>query len=121
MNKIVNAKIEETFLGREEHGILTCYLYLSGDGFGVGLGGRALDGYAEMEKRRVATQEGFEFIDRIMTVVGVQKWEDLVGKYVRIEVPEAGFGSEVTKVGNLIKDDWLDFKKFFDEQGGKNE
>ena len=54
-----------------------------------------------------------------MTVVGVKKWEDLVGEYVRIEVPEAGFGSKITKVGNLIKDDWLDFEKFFDEQGGR--
>ena len=117
MSKIVNAQIDETFFGREEHGILTCYLYLKGNGFGVGLGGRVLDGYDKSKKKRVATQEGFEFIDRIMTVVGVKKWEDLVGEYVRIEVPEAGFGSKITKVGNLIKDDWLDFEKFFDERG----
>lgn len=115
MNKIVNAQIEETFLGREEHGILTCYLHLKGNGFGVGLGGRALDGYDKSKKKRVATQEGFELIDRIMTVVGVKKWEDLVGKYVRIEMQ--GWGDKVTKIGNLIKDDWLDFEKFFDERG----
>lgn len=114
MNKIVNAKIEETFLGREEHGILTCYLYLSGDGFGVGLGGRALDGYAEMEKRRVATQEGFELIVRILEVVGVKTWEELAGKYVRIELKD--WGDKVTKIGNLIKDDWLDFEKYFNKE-----
>ncbi len=61
------------------------------------------------KKKRVATQRRFEFISRIMTVVGVKKMEDLVGGYVRIEVPEAGFGTKITKSGNLIKDDWLDF------------
>lgn len=116
MNKIVNAQIEETFLGREEHGILTCYLHLKGNGFGVRLGGRALDRYDKKKKRRAATQEGFELIDRIMTIVDVKKWEDLIGKYVRIEVSEEGFGSKVTKIGNLIKDDWLDFEKFFDKE-----
>ena len=55
MSKIVNAQIDETFFGREEHGILTCYLYLKGNGFGVGLGGRALDGYDKSKKKRVAT------------------------------------------------------------------
>lgn len=75
-----------------------------------------LDRYDKKKKRRVATQEGFELIDRIMTIVDVKKWEDLIGKYVRIEVSEEGFGSKVTKIGNLIKDDWLDFEKFFDKE-----
>lgn len=117
MSKIVNAQIDETFFGREEHGILTCYLYLKGNGFGVGLGGRALDEYDKNKKRRIATQEGFELIEHILDVVGVKKWEDLVGKYIRIELSEVGIGYKATRIGNLIKDDWLDFEKFFDERG----
>ncbi|MEI4336617.1 hypothetical protein [Streptococcus suis] len=27
-----------------------------------------------------------------------------------------GFGGRVTKIGNLIKDDWLDFDTFFKEE-----
>lgn len=113
--KIYNVKIDETFLGREEHGILTCYLYLSGFGFGAVLGGRALDKYDESANRRIATQKGFELIDRILKIVGVQKWEDVAGKYIRVEVPD--FGKKITKIGNLIKEDWLDFEEYFSEQG----
>lgn len=117
MSRIVNAEIEETFLGREEHGILTCFLHLKGNGFGVGIGGRALDEYDKNKKRRIATQEGFELIELILDVVGVKKWEDLVGKYIRIELSEIGIGYKATRIGNLTKDDWLDFEKFFDERG----
>lgn len=52
MSRIVNAEIEETFLGREEHGILTCFLHLKGNGFGVGIGGRALDEYDKNKKKK---------------------------------------------------------------------
>lgn len=117
MSRIVNVEIEETFLGREEHGILTCFLHFKGNGFGVGIGGRALDEYDKNKKRRIATQEGFELIEHILDVVGVKKWEDLVGKYIRIELSEVGIGYKATRIGNLIKDDWLDFEKFFDERG----
>ncbi|HEM6454695.1 TPA: hypothetical protein U2D46_000501, partial [Streptococcus suis] len=47
-------------------------------------------------------------------VVGVSTWEDLPGKHIRIE--SDGFGDRVTKIGNLIKDDWLDFDTFFKEK-----
>ena len=33
-NTIENVKINDTFLGREDHGILTCYLTVEGEGFG---------------------------------------------------------------------------------------
>ena len=40
MNKTIETvKITKTFLGREDHGILTCYLTVEGDGFEVSIGG----------------------------------------------------------------------------------
>ena len=38
MNKTIeNVKITKTFFGMEDHGILTCYLTVEGDGFGVSI------------------------------------------------------------------------------------
>ena len=109
-----NVKIIETFLGREDHGILTCYLTVEGDGFGVSIGGYCLDKYDENKRKRIAYHKSFELIDRILEVVGVSTWEELQGKYIRVK--SNGFGGRVTEIGNLIKDDWLDFCTFFKER-----
>ena len=50
---------------------------------------------------------------RIMDVVGVRRWEDLKGQYIRYE--DHGWGSTVTVIGNIIKDKWFDIDKFFKE------
>lgn len=111
---IENVKIEQTFLGIEVHGILTCYLTVKGRYFGVSVGGNALDSYDEVKKERIPTQKGFELISRILEVVGVANWEELQGKHIRIE--SNGPGSRVTKIGHLIEDKWLDFSTFFKEE-----
>ena len=43
MSEIKNARITRTTLGVEDHGILTAFLHLEGDGWGIGFGGYALD------------------------------------------------------------------------------
>ena len=114
MTKFVeNVEITSTFLGREGNGILTSYIIVRGDGFGVSIGGYALDRFDKIQKKRVATSQGFELIDHILKTTGVSSWEDLVGKFIRIETD--GPGSRVTKIGNLIKDEWFDFEEFFKE------
>ena len=110
-NTIENVKITDTFLGREYHGLLTCYLTVEGNGFGVSIGGYCLDQYDEHNNKRVAR---FELIDRILEVAGVNSWEELQGKHIRVK--SNGFGGRVTKIGNLIKEDWLDFDTFFNEE-----
>lgn len=112
MNRTIeNVKITKTFLGREDHGILTCYLTVEGDGFGVSIGGYSLEKYDENKRKSVAC---FELIDRILEVVGVSAWEELQGKYIRIK--SRGYGGRITKIGNITKDDWLDFDTFFEEE-----
>ncbi|HEM5096819.1 TPA: hypothetical protein U1266_002309, partial [Streptococcus suis] len=69
--------------------------------------------YDEHKKKRVAFHKSFELIDRILEVAGANSWEELQGKYIRVK--SNGFGGRVTKIGNLIKDDWLDFDTFFKE------
>lgn len=72
-----NAKIKSTMLGYEDHGILTCFLMLEQDGSGQGFGGYRLD--APHNKPSIFTDF---WIKKILWVVGVDKWEDLKGKYV---------------------------------------
>ena len=111
---IENVKITDTFLGREDHGILTCHLTVEGDGFAVIIGGYCLDKYDEHKNKRVAFHKSFELIDRILEVVGVNSWEELQGKHIRVK--SNGYGGRVTKIGNLFKEDWLDFDTFFKEE-----
>lgn len=54
-----------------------------------------------------------ECLTEIMNVVGVRNWEDLNGKYIRIEYN--GLGSTIDTIGNLMKDDWFNIKEFFKE------
>lgn len=77
------AKIEGTFLGREDHGILTAWLYLDyGDSGHQGAGGYSFDSYDEKLKRRVGHRFGMNFISNVLKVAGVDSWEKLTGRHV---------------------------------------
>ncbi len=119
--KIENAIITSTKLGYENNLILTFSLGLTGDGWGVGFGGYALDEYSNFLKERLPTATGFEAVSRVLRVVGVDTWEQLKGKHIRVETN--GFGGRVTKIGNVIENKWFDIEEFFnnvDSDGGKN-
>ena len=108
---IKNAKIRSTMLGREDHGIMTWMIFIDFDHVACGVGGYALDSYNRDTKTRVFYAESMESISKVLEVVGVDKWEDLPGKYIRFE--DNGWGSIVTKIGNIMEDKWFDLKEFF--------
>lgn len=99
--EIKNAIITGTNLGYESHGILTCMISLNYGGSGQGFGGYALDKWNG--KERNGTAYGTEFIRRIIKTVGVENWEDLKGKHVRVD---ASWG-KVHGIGNIIEDKWF--------------
>mgnify|MGYP007100263266 FL=1 len=109
--KIKNAKIRSTMLGRENHGIMTFMIYISADGFGCGIGGYWLDEFNSATQTRVFRAESMEAISKVLEVIGVDKWEDLPGKYIRFE--DNGWGSKVTKIGNIIEEKWLNLEELF--------
>ena len=111
MSEIRNYKISATHLGYESHGIFTAYLTLRSAGFGISVGGYALDEF--IDKKRIITKKGAELIPRILDVVGVETWEQLAGQYIRVE--DNGIGKSISKIGNLIEDNWLDFDRFLKE------
>ena len=48
---------------------------------------------------------------RIMDIVGVDKWEDLKDKYIRVE--SNGWGGTIKKIGHITDDKWFDIDEFF--------
>ena len=113
--EIVNAKIGKVSLSMEDHGVLCYYIDLefargrrcSYGGFFIGkgfLGAEKFEGSAK----------GTEALMRIMDVVGVHRWEDLTGKYVRVVDP--GWGGIVDRIGNILEDKWFSQKEFFRDE-----
>ena len=115
---IKNAKILSTMLGREDHGIMTFVIYIDAGNFSCGVGGFCLDEYNNNTKQRIFRAESMEVISKILDIVGVTKWEELPGKYIRFE--DNGWGSTVTKIGNIINDKWFDMKEFFGKENKEN-
>ena len=92
-----NMRIKGTMLGREDHGILTAFLQLEGNGTGQGFGGWCLD-----SADRPNPAAGL-WISRVLEVVGVAEWEELPGKYVRV-VRDRGL---ISGIGHIIEDRWF--------------
>lgn len=104
--EIKNAKITGTTLGYEDHGILTCFISLSYGGSSQSFGGYALDSPQRKDGKpsgRIGTAYGMEFIRRILEVVGVSKWEDLVGEHVRADCE----WTKVHGIGHITEKKWF--------------
>lgn len=110
---IENVKITDASITMADHGCLTFWLYLEGYGWGCGYGGYCIGkGYLGADEFTAADGNGLVAMMKIMDVVGVEKWEDLKGKYCRVQ--SESWGSPIKVIGNLIKDKWFDIQHFFD-------
>lgn len=106
MNKgdIINGQIASTTLGYEDHGILTFFLHVKWEGGDCGFGGYVLGG-----------EFAAKSIKAVLSVVGVEKWEDLKGKYVRVESNGWGGNPGIKRLGNILANKWLDLKELAEE------
>lgn len=96
------AKIADTLLGYEDHGIFTLILYLDyGDSTSQGAGMYSLDSFDEKRKRRVGTEFGMEFIIRIMRVCGVNDWSKVKGTTVLALFDKEGWNQTVRGIQSL--------------------
>lgn len=112
--EIRNAQITGTMLGREDHGIFTFMIDIRFGGSSCGIGGYALDEFDASQCCRVFRAESMEAISRILDTVGVDSWEDLKGKYIRIV--DNGWGASIDTIGNLMEERWFNIKQFFREK-----
>ena len=115
--EILNAKITGTKLG-EEHGCLTAELFLEGDGWGCMCGGYCLDKWVA-KVGEYQSIGGYGAIIELMKTLDVESWEQLPGKYIRVE--SNGWGSPIAKIGHLIKDQWFSWKEYFEKASKAHE
>lgn len=99
----INAQIESTMLGIEDHGIMTFFLHLKFNSCGQGFGGYSLRG-----------EKSIYAVRAVLEVVGVSRWEDLKGKYVRIRKDDL-YGGDILAIGHIIEDRWFSLKDHFAE------
>lgn len=94
----VNAKITDTMLGYEDRGIMTYSIQLEMDGSGIAIGGYQLGG-AYTDK----------VVQGLLKAVGVDHWEQLKGKLVRLEFEGDGptWGKPAKRIGHIIEDKWF--------------
>lgn len=109
--EIKNAVIESVTITKAERNVLDAWLYLEYGGSGQGFGGFAL--YLPKDFKHHTNKGDFagHFIFRCMEIAGVEKWEDMKGKTIRVK---AGH-SNIEAIGHIVKNDWFnpseDFKK----------
>lgn len=111
--EIENAKITYVDLSMEDHGVLTLNMTLEGSAWGCVYGGYCLGHGYLGAKEFNGSSKAIEYIMRIMDTVGVSKFQDLNGKYVRVATK--GWGSSVKIIGNVISEKWFDPEEFFNE------
>lgn len=114
---IVNAKITDVSISMGNLGCLTFDIGLNGGDWGCSYGGYCIGhGYLGANSFTAENGGGLVAMMKIMDVVGVERWEDLKGKYVR--VVDCGLGSSITRIGNIIEDKWFDIDEFFKSYEG---
>jgi hypothetical protein len=117
MDKVLteNAQIEYTSLGPEDHGIFTAYIGLKFKGSGQAFGGYSFDEWDKAANKRIGCAYGMRFIQELMETLGVRKWEDLKGTYVRVKHD----WGKVHAIGHLIEERWFDPSELADRMGIK--
>lgn len=116
---IENALIESVDLSMADHGYLTLAMTLKGNGWGVVYGGYCLGkGYLGADDNFFSgSASGMEYLMRIMDTVGVDRFQNLKGKYVRVATK--GLSSPVKIIGNILEDKWFDAETFFTDKNEK--
>ena len=109
-----NAIIKRVTISNEDHECLSAWVFLDYGGSGQGFGGFVLYKGDDIQGANYAGH----FINRVLNVAGVTRWEDLVGKTVRVRRSSTGgIVSSIEAIGHIIKDDWFDASSDFEGMG----
>jgi len=114
MNTIKNAIIKSTQLTKGDHNLLSAWLMLDYGGSGQGFGGHVL--YLPRGFKHHIAQKNFagHFIFRVMDIVNVDEWKDLIGKTIRVQLSGDGLNASIEAIGNIIEDKWFNPKIEFE-------
>lgn len=110
----INAVIQSTRI-EIERGMLSMWITVDYGGAVQGFGGYCLYKDLKNDKKNYAGH----FIYRCIEVAGVESWDQLPGKAIRVR-KEPQWNSTIKAVGHIIKDDWFnpleDFEKAEEEK-----
>lgn len=102
--EIKNAIIGSAILDMGDRGLLTSWINLEYGGSGQGFGGYSL--YLPKSYTHHNPQANFagHFIFRCMEIAGVESWDKMKGKTIRVKCNHSG----VQAIGHIVKDDWFE-------------
>ncbi len=106
--EIKNAIIKSAKITCGDRGFLDCWLDLDYGGTGQGFGGYVLYVPKSWKHHKVESVAG-HFIFRIMEVAGVDSFDQLKGRTVRVKAEHSG----VHAIGHIVNDDWFSPKDDF--------
>lgn len=101
--RTINGIIIDTYLGISPIGRFTFKISVKCERKIVTIGEYIMDEKGENGEFKIPNKT-LDIILQIMGVIGVERWEDLKGKYVRINDNEWGETSEI--IGNIVEDKW---------------
>lgn len=99
-----NAIITSVSLTIADHGLLSGWLSLDYGDSGQGFGGHALY-LPKSFKHHGGPNFAGHWIFRVLEIAGVEKWEDLKGKTIRVDLTDE-FGT-IKAIGHITKNDWF--------------
>lgn len=114
---VTNMEIKDIILGPDDHGILTLYIHLNGEGLETYYGGYALDTYSKRKEKRVGTDYGCQCIMDLMETFEVNDLYKLKGLYTRAVTDRPGLSGRVIGIGHIIKNKWFSFGDLAKEMG----
>lgn len=107
--EIKNAIIESTTMSIERG--LSLWLHLNYGGAVQGFGGYVLHCPKGWANHKIESPYAGHFITRVLEVAGVEEWDKLKGKTIRVKSDYGG----VYAIGHIIKDDWFAPKEDFEK------
>ena len=100
--EVKNAVITSASLTIADHNLLSGWLYLDYGGSGQGFGGHLLYLPKSFDHHGGKNFAG-HWIFRVLEIAGIEKWDDLKGKTIRVKADM----SSVEAIGHIVKDDWF--------------
>lgn len=105
MREIKNAKITNTFLGIEDHGIFTFILNFDYGSMNQGSPSYSLD-KSDSDGNIIGYGAGIKAIRKILETLDLYQWENLKDSLVRVKINEHNL---ISAIGHIIKDQWFEF------------
>ena len=121
MEQIINAQINSTRFGFDEHYHLIFDIKFSNINGWLTMGSYCIGRgsvYVDNESSITGSKKGTESMARIMWAVGADTWENLKGTYCRIKFDESG---KVTSIGHILEDKWFNLVEYMKRKDETND